>query len=29
MHTVIWVKDAPRFCECDDSEVCEFTDKYI
>ena len=28
-HCVIWVKDAPRFGECDDSEVCEFIDKYI
>ena len=28
-HCVIWVEDAPRFGECDDSEVCDFMDKYI
>ena len=28
-HTVIWVKDAPRFGVNEDSEVCNFIDKYI
>jgi hypothetical protein len=28
-HTVIWVKDAPKFGVDDDQVVCDFIDKYI
>ena len=28
-HTVIWVKDAPKFGVNSDDEVCEFIDRYI
>ena len=26
---MIWIKDAPKFGECDDSEVCNFIDQYV
>ena len=29
MHTVIWVKDAPKYDESSDSVVCDFIDQYI
>ncbi len=28
-HTVIWVKDAPKFGHDTDSDVCKFIDKYV
>ena len=28
-HTVIWIKDAPKYGVNDDSEVCDFIDRYI
>ena len=28
-HCVLWVKNAPRFGEQPDSQVCKFIDKYI
>ena len=28
-HSVLWVKDAPKYGVNDDSEVCQFIDKYI
>ena len=28
-HTVLWIKDAPKFGTDDDQTVCDFIDKYI
>ena len=28
-HTVLWIKDAPKFGTSDDQTVCNFIDKYI